>query len=60
MSRLDENQRLRAIGMLQARLAQYGDDLDNLATLETADVQVVPVEQSACLSIIMTIASLQM
>jgi hypothetical protein len=36
--------RLRAIGMLQARLAQYGDDLDNLATLETADVQVVHVE----------------
>ena len=61
MPRLDENQRLRALvcfkldwhrtlsldilAVIAARYCHYGDDLDNMATLETADVQVVHVER---------------
>jgi hypothetical protein len=36
---------LDLLAVIATRYCHYGDDLDNLATLETADVQVVHVER---------------
>jgi len=39
----DRTLSLDILAVLATRYCHYGDDLDNLATLETADVQVVNV-----------------
>jgi hypothetical protein len=36
---------LDILAVIATRHCHYGDDLDNLATLETADVQVLHVER---------------
>ena len=47
-SKLDRHRTLSLdiLNVIATRYCHYRDDLDNLATLETADVQVVHVERN--------------